>query len=102
MLGLWERPSSGFAVQHLAFEVSEKDMEQAVKQLLDNGIKIHNFLNEDNKRPMVFGWMPAISIYFPDPDGHELEIIATLPDKPRPDVGIVSWDDWKNIANSNK
>jgi hypothetical protein len=65
------------------------------------GVAIHNFLNTEDKRPMVFGWMPAVSIYFPDPDGHELEILATLPDKPKPDIGVVSWEVWKNINRSD-
>jgi hypothetical protein len=42
---------------------------------------------------MVFGWMPALTIHFRDPDGHSLEFIAMLPDAPRPELGVVSWDD---------
>ena len=98
MLGLWEQPSGGFALQHFAFEVSEDDLERWIRRLVENRIEIHNFLNTDDKRPLVFGWMPAVSIYFPDPDGHELELLATLPDKARPDLGIVSWADWKRIT----
>jgi hypothetical protein len=47
---------------------------------------------------MVFGWMPAAAIYFSDPDGHELEFIAPLPDQPRPDVGVVAWRQWDSIS----
>ena len=46
---------------------------------------------------MVFGWMPALAIYFDDPDGHSLEFIAMLPDPPRPEVGVVSWDEWQGL-----
>jgi lactoylglutathione lyase len=101
MLGLWEQLSGGFGSQHFAFEVSQEDLEQWIKRLVDNQIEIHNFLNTDDKRPLVFGWMPAVSIYFPDPDGHELEIIATLPGRARPEVGIVSWTDWKSMIKSD-
>lgn len=45
---------------------------------------------------MVFGWMPAIAIYFRDPDGHSLEVIAMLPQPPQPALGIVSWEEWLN------
>jgi hypothetical protein len=41
--------------------------------------------------------MPAVSIYFADPDGHELEFIAPLPDKPRPEIGVVSREEWNRI-----
>jgi len=38
--------------------------------------------------------MPAASIYFNDPDGHLLEFIAILPGKARPQLGVVSLDEW--------
>ena len=44
---------------------------------------------------MVFAWMPAISIYFNDPDAHSLEFIAMLPGKPRPELGIITYEEWK-------
>lgn len=39
---------------------------------------------------MVFGWMPAIAIYFRDPDGHSLELIAMLPQPPQLALGVVT------------
>ena len=44
---------------------------------------------------MVFAWMPALAIYFDDPDGHSLEFIAMLPGTPRPELGVQSWDAWQ-------
>ena len=41
---------------------------------------------------MVFAWMPAVSIYFDDPDGHLLELIAMLPGEAQPEGGIVAWE----------
>jgi hypothetical protein len=46
---------------------------------------------------MVFGWMPALAIYFRDPDGHALEFVAMLPDESRPEVNVVSWDEWQRL-----
>ena len=45
---------------------------------------------------MVFTWMPAIAIYFSDPDGHYLEFIGRLPgeSKPRRGSEVVSYEDW--------
>lgn len=34
---------------------------------------------------MVFGWMPAMEIYFNDPDGHVLEFIAILEREGKPE-----------------
>jgi lactoylglutathione lyase len=41
----------------------------------------------------VLAWMPAASIYFLDPDGNLPEFIS-MPDAPRPDLGVVPWNDW--------
>jgi len=49
------------------------------------------------EEPIVFGWMPAVSLYFRDPDGHSLEYLAMLPDAPRPEVGIVSYSQWQSL-----
>jgi lactoylglutathione lyase len=35
--------------------------------------------------------MPALSLYFNDPDGNLLEYLAMLPDDPRPDLGVVPY-----------
>jgi lactoylglutathione lyase len=47
---------------------------------------------------VVLCWMPAASVYFDDPDGHSLEFIAMLPDRPRPDLGRLSWSDWRGTT----
>jgi hypothetical protein len=50
---------------------------------------------------MVFAWMPAISIYFDDPDGHSLEFIGILEGKSRPENGIISYERWKEIEEND-
>jgi len=40
------------------------------------------FLGEPTGEPVVIGWMPAASLYFRDPDGNLLELLAMLPDSP--------------------
>jgi hypothetical protein len=45
--------------------------------------------------PVVLSWMPAASVYFDDPDGHSLEYICMLDEPPRPDLGFVSWSEWR-------
>ncbi|AQG80476.1 VOC family protein [Spirosoma montaniterrae] len=95
MLGLWETPDAPIRPQHYAFESTiEAVTQQSVRYLQDRGLSPYNFLRQGRGEPMVFGWMPAVSIYFRDPDGHELEFIAMLPDPPQPELGVVSYAAW--------
>ena len=99
MLGLWEKPADQVRPQHFAFRASIEDvLTGAVPYLKARDLPSHNFLDDGTERPMVFGWMPALAIYFDDPDGHSLEFIAMLPDRPRPEVGVVSWEDWQKSS----
>src|SRR5215216_1255419 len=96
MLGLWEKPAAQIRPQHFAFRASIEDvLTRAVPYLKERNLDPSNFLNDGSERPMVFGWMPALAIYFRDPDGHSLEFIAMLPHEPRPDLGAVSWEEWQ-------
>jgi catechol 2,3-dioxygenase-like lactoylglutathione lyase family enzyme len=99
MLGLWEKPREQVVRQHFAFRTTTEDVvNKSVAWLKEHGLPCHNFLNDGTERPMVFGWMPAISIYFHDPDGHSLELIAMLSNKPQPELGVLSWEEWKRIG----
>jgi catechol 2,3-dioxygenase-like lactoylglutathione lyase family enzyme len=98
MLGLWEKPADRIQPQHFAFRVSIEDvLTRAVPYLKERHLPPRNFLDDGAERPMVFGWMPALSIYFDDPDGHSLEFLAMLPDEPRPEVNVVSWEEWQQL-----
>ena len=70
-------------------------MKGIVPWLKERGIQVRNFLNNGTEEPFVFGWMPAVSIYFSDPDGHSLEFISVLPDEPQPELGVVAWEQWE-------
>jgi catechol 2,3-dioxygenase-like lactoylglutathione lyase family enzyme len=54
--------------QHLAFTIDAADVERAAGLLAERGVEIDG--------PHYHDWMPATSIYFSDPDGHELELCA--------------------------
>jgi lactoylglutathione lyase len=56
--------------QHFAFTVDEADIEVAAKTLADRGVRIEG--------PVYHEWMPAKSVYFSDPDGHDLELCAPV------------------------
>jgi len=102
MLGLWEKPKEQIDIRHFAFECEpEWVLNESVAFLKDRNLKCWNFLDDDNEKPMVFCWMPAISIYFSDPDGHELEFIGILPGKTRSDQEkrVVSYEEWLKIKD---
>ena len=61
---------TGFASQHLAFTVEDAELERAAVVLKQQGIAIEG--------PVVHEWMHARSLYFPDPDGHDLELCARI------------------------
>ena len=95
MLGVWEKPKEEIERRHFAFRCEADDiLKHSVDYLTERKLDCYNFLKDGTKRPMVFSWMPAVSIYFTDPDGHYLEFIAPLPGKPRPDLGVLSYEDW--------
>lgn len=100
MLGLWKKPKKEIQMQHFAFKCdAEWVLKESINHLKERNLPFRNFLNDGSERPMVFAWMPAISIYFSDPDGHSLEFIGILEGTPRPEKGIISYDEWLALEN---
>ena len=95
MLGLW---AGGSAPQktttHVAFVAGRDAVLAAPRALQSAGITPLDFDGRPTDEPVVLAWMPAVSIYFHDPDGHLLEYIAMLPEDPRPGRGVLRWHDW--------
>ena len=58
--------------QHLAFTVSEAGLDHAVGELGRKGVPLNG--------PITHEWIPARSVYFADPDGHDLELCAPIRD----------------------
>jgi lactoylglutathione lyase len=71
-----------------------------VAGIKQSGIELRNFFGETTDVPSVFGWVPAASIYFSDPDGHLLEFIAKLSGKAKAEIGVVSLDEWNRLNQS--
>ena len=60
--------TGAWPAQHFAFRVEESDLESAAAALRARGVEVEG--------PIFHSWMPATSIYFSDPDGHQLELLA--------------------------
>ena len=54
--------------QHFAFTVNEPDIRQAAEMLKAKGVSV--------SEPVYHEWMNSVSVYFDDPDGHALELLA--------------------------
>lgn len=99
MLGLWSIHSSPMSMRlHIAFRVSLEQVEISVERLRAAGLTpLIGFGRKPITEPVVLTWMPAASVYFDDPDGHSLEFISMLDDKPRPELQLVSLSEWRAI-----
>ncbi len=63
-----QEDKSDWPLQHFAFTVDEADIERSASLLREQGVEVEG--------PVFHQWVPATSIYFKDPDGHDLELLA--------------------------
>lgn len=95
MLGLWEAGTMPMHLSlHVAFQVGLPDLHESPARLRNAGIEPRDFAGQPTSEPVVLAWMPATAVYFHDPDDNLLEFITMLPDAPRPELGVLSWNDW--------
>lgn len=96
LLGLWSLGSAPLALRlHLAFAVEEPDVHAAFERLRSAGVQPLSFFGIATDEPSVIAWMPAVAVYFRDPDGHLLELIAMLDAEARPELGVIDWSSWR-------
>lgn len=97
MLGLWEVGSAPMGLQlHFAFRATRSAVLHSCQTLAKRGITPLGFTGEPVQEPVVLGWMPAVSIYFKDPDGHSIEMLNMLDEAPDAAFGVRSYSDWQN------
>ncbi len=95
MLGLWETGSGPLAMRlHLAFAMSLDRVLASAAALKAQGVQPLDFKGQPASEPEVIGWMPAVSQYFADPDGHSLEFIAMLDESADAAFGVRPYSDW--------
>ncbi len=89
------------AESHVAFRVAEEDVDGMIPYLRERGIEpahpATSPLQGPMDEPIVHGWMPAAAVFFQDPDGHLLELIAELSDAPRPDFRYRPLSEWRAL-----
>ncbi|EEL41073.1 Glyoxalase/bleomycin resistance protein/dioxygenase [Bacillus cereus Rock3-29] len=82
-LGLWEgteyKVTYHPSLRHIAFQVSLLDLENAIHWLSQKGISARKDFGMEPIEPIVFPELAHASVYFNDPDGNSLELIAQLP-----------------------
>lgn len=83
---------------HIAFRMTVEGVLQAPAALKAKGVEPLGFTGEPATEPVVLGWMPALSIYFKDPDGHSIEFISILDDTPDRSFGVRPFSEWKAKA----
>ena len=90
------------AEYHVSFRVAEKDVDRMIPYLVEREIvPLHPPtapIQGPMSEPIVHGWMPAASVFFKDPDGHLLEIIAELNQAPRPEVLYQPLSEWRRLV----
>ena len=94
MLGVWGVTTDTWHGSHVAFRIRENQIDPAVRGLNAAGVTVNDFFGNPTDDPSVHAWMPAVGIFFRDPDGNSLELVAVLPGEGRPDVGVVPLSTW--------
>ncbi len=96
MLGLWQGGSSPLRMLgHFAFRMTSQAVLTAPEALKARGVAPLGFHGEPVSEPVVLGWMPAMAVYFKDPDGHSLEFIHVLDTPPDAAFGTGPLSDWR-------
>ncbi|WP_372574236.1 VOC family protein [Ruegeria jejuensis] len=96
MLGLWQAGHGPLHMTlHFAFRATEEVILDSCDRLTAEGISPQGFYGEQVSEPVVIGWMPALSIYFKDPDGHSIEMLHVMDAPADPGFGVDSYSAWK-------
>lgn len=95
MLGLWETGSGPLRMRlHIALRMSVAGVLASAAALQAQGVTPLDFGGKPSAEAVVLGWMPAVSQYFADPDGHSIEFIAVLDDAPDDTFGVGPYSAW--------
>lgn len=97
MVGLWG-PGTTYGGDlhrsHLAFALRLEELLATGERLRQKGVMCEDFNGKQTDEPSVIGWMPSAQLYCQDPDGHCVEFITLLDDRPDPSF-VGSLSQWR-------
>ena len=93
MLGVWEKGDPQRS--HFAFRVAEEEIDEMLPFLENRGIEPRTAFGVEPDEPIVHPWMPSATVYFSDPDGNSLELLADLSDDPDPNGDPMPLSEWR-------
>jgi lactoylglutathione lyase len=95
MIGLWETGSGPMRMRlHLAFRMEVEEVLASAAFLASRGVQPLGFRGDPVSEAEVIGWMPALTQYFADPDGHSIEFIAVLDEVADQTFGVGPYSNW--------
>jgi len=99
MLGLW-LTKEGQAVnkRSFAFQTTLENVLQAGEWLSGKNIPLSPVFGRQPTEPIVHPWMPAATVYFHDPDGNELKLLALLQEEPVQMPGVLYYSEWRKLV----
>ena len=105
-LGLWETDKVNTpyhpSLRHIAFQIDKDDMKNIKGWLEERGIVVsNNFGFPPEKQPLVLPNNPQAhaAIYFKDPDGNSIELIAPLRIDFEEEFKMMTLEEWEQNNN---
>ena len=95
MLGLWSPSDDRQHIGHTAFNITMDELTRAPARLRGFGVEPVGWDYKPTQEPWVFAWVPAAFVYFPDPDGNNLELISVLDAPAQPELGVIPLSQWE-------
>lgn len=104
-IGLWENQEAAEtnyhpSLRHIAFEVRLEDLRKAKEWLLEMDIEMREDFGLTPKEPFVMPRNSHAMVYFNDPDGNSLELIAYL-NKETENLDIMYLSEWEKQHFNN-
>lgn len=100
MLGIRENyPSTEIQRQHFAIQVDMNDLLTIKENITRKGILTENFYGDELDDLYVFTFMPAVSFYLTDPNGHSIEYISMLDNEINSEKhgAIIPFKDYRSL-----
>lgn len=102
-IGLWENQEAAEtkyhpSLRHIAFEVSLEDLKKAKDWLQELEIELREDFGIKPTEPIVMPRNSHTMVYFNDPDGNSLELIAYLHKEPE-NLEIMYLSDWEKLQS---